>query len=607
MATLASLPDEIIQHILEYLPPLSVPSVQRASRRFKGVANEPLLWRHFYRTHFVYRDRNCEVLTRAWKQKYVYRYQLEQEVEWLLDSIIASQLGRVEKFQRIVEFGIDAKDTLLRNINAGDDEEDVLARRYYSDAALCCLHRSLAIPEWFRLGNNEPVPLERALGAYDMFILHDGPNDLDHISTQLSSIAQAILELHPTWTIMSTRRKALAIGAFMRSHNFHGIRSDSAYRNLENCFIGLALEDENHQSLPLISVAIYSCIATRLGIDAKPCPFPFHVYAVVHPPQGFTLDSPAISSPPFSSPQLLDDQEVMYMDPFRTSSEIPLSSLKAQLRSLQFHAPNTPYLGAASVSEMVIRSARNIMTSVQEANQRQTAANHAAGHHLAPIPTFPETDGAFYAALWANVLIGVPPPGQEDAPRGTMLTPTRRRFLPFLNDHITSHLPTDACLLEKFALPLFRNLPESAHIRETVRLIRSGDNIPKQIRRRRPLGQGAADGWAWYVKWKVGEVFQHRRYGYMAVITGWDVECDANELWIQQMGIDQLEGGRCQSFYHALVEDNTVRYVAEENIEIIRPEIPTPTLLRLAGKHFKRWDKERRVFVSNIRDEYPDD
>lgn len=57
------------------------------------------------------------------------------------------------------------------------------------------------------------------------------------------------------------------------------------------------------------------------------------------------------------------------------------------------------------------------------------------------------------------------------------------------------------------------------------------------------------------------------------------------------------------------VEDKSVRYVAEENIEPIAPsmaELPE-RLLATAGKHFKRWDEETRAFVSNIRDEYPDD
>jgi F-box protein 21 len=54
------------------------------------------------------------------------------------------------------------------------------------------------------------------------------------------------------------------------------------------------------------------------------------------------------------------------------------------------------------------------------------------------------------------------------------------------------------------------------------------------------------------------------------------------------------------------VEDTSIRYVAEENIEVIEPEEPV-LLMGLAGRFFKRWDREKRVFVSNIRDEYPDD
>ncbi|OAX80374.1 hypothetical protein ACJ72_05294 [Emergomyces africanus] len=57
------------------------------------------------------------------------------------------------------------------------------------------------------------------------------------------------------------------------------------------------------------------------------------------------------------------------------------------------------------------------------------------------------------------------------------------------------------------------------------------------------------------------------------------------------------------------VSDKGVRYVAEENIEPISPEISQlpPAFVKMAGKHFKRWDPEARIFVSNIRDEYPDD
>lgn len=58
---------------------------------------------------------------------------------------------------------------------------------------------------------------------------------------------------------------------------------------------------------------------------------------------------------------------------------------------------------------------------------------------------------------------------------------------------------------------------------------------------------------------------------------------------------------------HHSVCDKSVRYVAEENIQPVPPgREPSPAILGLAGRHFKRWDGEAEIFVSNILDEYPD-
>ncbi len=34
---------------------------------------------------------------------------------------------------------------------------------------------------------------------------------------------------------------------------------------------------------------------------------------------------------------------------------------------------------------------------------------------------------------------------------------------------------------------------------------------------------------------------------------------------------------------------------------------PSEMIMRAAGRWFKRWDWERGVFVSNMREQYPDD
>lgn len=52
-------------------------------------------------------------------------------------------------------------------------------------------------------------------------------------------------------------------------------------------------------------------------------------------------------------------------------------------------------------------------------------------------------------------------------------------------------------------------------------------------RRRKAKGQ---------TKYRIGEIMKHRQYGYRGVVWGWDERCAASEEWIEEMGVDKLEG-----------------------------------------------------------------
>ena len=135
-----------------------------------------------------------------WKRIFEERYIIDRSVDRKVDSIISSQVGRMEKFQQVLSYGYAAKDALLRHMNTNDATEDVLARRYtpplryakrngdahswiryYSSALLGCLHRTKATREWVQLLRGKDVPLERALAAFDMFVLHDREGDFDDV------------------------------------------------------------------------------------------------------------------------------------------------------------------------------------------------------------------------------------------------------------------------------------------------------------------------------------------------------------------------------------------------------------------------------------------
>lgn len=53
-------------------------------------------------------------------------------------------------------------------------------------------------------------------------------------------------------------------------------------------------------------------------------------------------------------------------------------------------------------------------------------------------------------------------------------------------------------------------------------------------------------------------------------------------------------------------DDKSNRYVAQDNI-VPTDDAPNEALMKLAGRFFLRYDERARVFVSNMKEEYPDD
>lgn len=296
------------------------------------------------------------------------------------------------------------------------------------------------------------------------------------------------------------------------------------YRDLQNNFIGIALQDENHPSLPLISVSIYCCVARRLGLDAHPCAFPYHVIAIIKPPSNEGLDGRAISDSVEAGP--------IFLDPFRSRNEIPASFLRAQLSAMGI-APSdhATLLGASSTADSVRRTARNIIESVRSVPRLHEPQSGRDS-------TSPEVESAFYGALWALVLL-----------HDNNAYVQRGRYFPYIVEHLQKQFFMDLALIESHVLPLFQNQYHYSQLRDFIRVMRASDMRPKTVKNRE--GE-AAKG----VRYHVGQVFQHKRYKYQAIIIGWDLECKESEDWMSRMGVADLERGRHQSFYQVLYVQN---------------------------------------------------
>ncbi|KAH8592230.1 Hemimethylated DNA-binding protein YccV like-domain-containing protein [Bisporella sp. PMI_857] len=591
-----ALPDEVLQHILSYISAQDIIlGVQRVCKRFNRLANEPLLWRSLCKLDYNYWDLKHRIKQKFlgsvsdvdWKNLYRHRSLVDRQTTAHLDSILKGQIDRIKKFDSIGKFGYDAKDTLLRHCRTSDQAGDVLSRRYYATAVLDYVHRSKALAEWSRLAQGESVPIEMALGSFDLFVLHDQHGDLLEIAEIFDGLVARLRIEYPGLDQLTPRRKALAVVSFLRAHNLVGIDSELAYRDLQNNYIGIALQDPSHPALPLISVAIFCVVACRVGLDARCCGIPNHMHAMVYPKPSESLDGKG------------EDMSPMYLDPYRSEVEVPISNLREMLSGWGIEQRDFDrLLSDSTIPSLILRTSRNILATVHEF-RGQGGDTLNTGHPSIRLygNPFADMDNAFYSALWANFMLSSPTARSDGH--------NQQQFVPLILERFERLFPMDASLIEKHVRPLFNNPSNGQHweLHEALRVVRAADQTSKQLKPRD--SPSARDR----VRYRVGQVFRHRRYNYTAVITGWDIECGMNSDWMAHNNIDTLSRGRNQSFYHALtssVEDTSIRYVAEDNIEIITPDEPT-SLMGLAGRFFKRWDSESKTFISNIRDEFPED
>ncbi|KAI0397492.1 hypothetical protein F5Y17DRAFT_414539 [Xylariaceae sp. FL0594] len=642
MPSLESLPDELIHQILHSLSPeLTLKSVSLLSRRFHCIANEPLLWRHYCQVSFRYwqADHHFDDKVRGplhevdWKALYLLRLRRNSHIASLLDGVVASRVSRIDKTERICRYGYDAKDYLLAQCRVDDSADDVLARRYYSCTVLDSIHRSLAIEEWAKyqhhaarrssqqISNRERLNcgmrLERALGAFDMFVLHDSPGDLDEICELLDDIASRFRATYPGLDRATTREKASGLARWLHENNMTGLNdpTEETYRYLRNCLMGRALRDDQHPSLPIISAAIFSALASRVGFEAYPSALPNHVHAIVLAPAGVSLDGVPLPE------EQAAHQETMFFDPYGSGEEVPVDQIRNLLFRLGIYSGHADLLTPTSTDLIVMRTAQNIRASFTSFRAIDRPLSQ-----LIPMIELNRGDWArnlqpaLYSMIWASTMMVPILPDNEDV---------RWDWQQDVRDLLTyfyEYFPEDAWLIEKYVCPMYDafampprrqiswELP-SKRVRDQISDIRRVDASVRDPRRRSSLADGVR------VKYRVGQVFKHKRHDYHGLILGWTTQATmqgSNGIinWDQNpSSSDALDECR-EPFYRCMAgTDGSDNYIlAESSIEAVElrggPEVLPPEirdLLPMAGKFFKRWDGDNGVFVSNLRELFPED
>ncbi|XP_044715513.1 transglutaminase-like superfamily domain-containing protein [Hirsutella rhossiliensis] len=606
--SLDKVPDEIIQHLLHY---------------FHRLANEPLLWRyhcrnsfnHWHQSHEFRHKLRCKASEVDWKQLFVLRAQQNRLVADLLDGIIATQVGRLKRFESIARLGYDAKDFLLEQCRIDESAPDFLARRYYSNSLLDSIHRSTAIEEWHKLRRDRDsldahvagVRLERALGAFDMFVLHDQFGDLDDVSQMLDDKAAEFRASQPNLDALTTRQKALALNRWLRSNGLTGLcNPERNYRNLRNLLIGQALRHEDHESIPLISSAIFCCLAARLGLTTQCCAFPGHVHAIVFATPGRTLDgSPVVGDG--------EPRERMYLDPYGLDDEVPTACLQVLLARFGWQTSTDVFFAPVPTLVNALRTARNIKATFARVLELQDDAHPELSQLLRGNSSM-NMEAALYASMWAPLMLTPPNTFEWDDCLANFL----RRF--------AGSWPEDAWLVEKYLKPLYNSFAPSRdglarHANRGLddpwghlRRVREQDALVPRVFRRNVFGDES-------IPFKVGQVFRHRRYGWIGVITGWsdqgtrDLPVTHPRNLDEQIGQDATAQASLplrppnQFFFMCFPSTGSEPHkVAADSVELVHDASQVDDdMFPLAGKFFKSFDRATCTFVSNIKEQYPDD
>ncbi|KAK1978381.1 F-box domain-containing protein [Colletotrichum cereale] len=577
MLSLEQIPEEIIHQILHYISPEdNLLAVHPLSRRLSQTAQEPLLWRYYSLNAFRFWEPDHNLSEKLeepassvpWKRLFLFRKRRNAKVANLFNGILATKHGRVKKFEEICILGDDAKDFLLIQTQTPDTADDVLARRYFSNAILASIRRGAAVRIWDDLRNEEaleawrpdqvpkvvPGRLERALAAFDMFVIQDDVGDVNDVSRVLDSLAVQFRNNHSDFDSLCVREQSLALNRWLRSNNLTGmIDPETNYRNLRNCLIGHALRDEAHQSLPMVSAAIFCCIGERLGLNAHCCALPGHVLAMVFANRETTLDGSRVTDP--SRPI-----ERMYLDPYGGDAEFNKETLRHFVAQVGWHSLDVDTMAPAAVSTMIGRLAHNIRHTNLFLTSQDVSIESLAG--LGTGTALQNLELSVYAAAWATTLLD--PGAFVDVTSHFALRFNSLRF-------------DDAWLVEKIYIArpqphadVFLAAPNPEYI---LRLIRRADDQEPMLREPQTN-----------MEFKTGNVVRHSRYGFVGVVINGEVPPQGSVLYYRLLTPPSMQG--------------TFSLVKASSLELVRDaEEAQAAMFSDTGLFFKRFDRESCSFI----------
>jgi F-box protein 21 len=521
-----SLPNELLAWIFTFLPSSSVCSVLLTCKRFNEVADQALLWRSLCRTEWKYWHHQHDIenaLTKPidhtdWKRLFILKRLTDRRVARTVEQIIADEQSVNSKIWSLVGEGYDAKDELIRIYHSAQpNKDDGLARKYWAETAIHAINRDLATSAWRQLRELsissfpetvETPLIERAIAAFDMFVVGPGSGDFADMSRKLDECAEAFLRTHSVKR--STRETARDLAQFLRTLGFHSNFSND-FPMPEICSVGAILARPHpYPSHKLTHALIYTFIAHRIGLNASLCAYRVQNIVAVYAPDGMTVDGG------FNDSFTGDKRDRIYIDnSFESPSTLELRPEYLK-QNIKRNYPVTginldDFLKPANLRWIVIRFA-NAM-----ARYHVTEETVQSLRYERPGTGAYDPDGAlsYYSHLLARMMFTVPgsqPPKIHESIHFGPFDST------FVFNFIYRH-PWELNVLHKSFDYIWTDeenwntLACTLDVIET-RIRRAESRLGPKQRNDYPEGQ---------INYRIGQLFTHARSGVQGFIFGWKV------------------------------------------------------------------------------------
>eukprot|EP00127_Corallochytrium_limacisporum_P004732 Clim_evm86s172 gene=Clim_evmTU86s172 len=579
-----ALPDDVLVRVFKFLDVSSVAICREVCLQWKQVTDHSGVWKaavYNEAEHIPdfeidsYRDRQTGATD--WHHLAAFRGSTKQRAKGLRDKLAADdfildedcvplsdvlgtrQLTRLEAYL-LTRYLSD----IPRSINheEGDLTEDYYNRQVLNEvsymstlAEMKCLRR---MPRGMAVEIVERGAILVAGWNNPHIVAQSVQKQLDELAETLKN--QFIMD--PT----DPRRTIESFGHAYVSELGFGRETGGTY-DADGSFIDIVLARK--QGLPIILCAIYAAVARRCGIDVE----------FVNFPQVFLCRYRV------SDDQERDDDNYVYIDCYReaklmTRREAELLISMPGLASVWFRAAEGP--------AVVCRMFRNLLRIYQIISVQPDKLYQCLNFIIALAP-----QNVDEVRLQGQLVLAYKPNRSNEAARfiGSLLEDIEGRD----DQQLSSETEPDV-------MQFLRQLHSAFKTQAELNRRQHETNLRNAVLLQKLRDPGSAHE---YVKFCVGMVMKHRRYNYKCVIRSWDPGCQQSNEWIFRMGVRSLERGTEQPFYHVLVEDGSMRYAAEDNLEICETfeDIPHKDI----GRYFSRRVRNFYIPNSQLRKFYPQD